>query len=187
MAAVVSAAIVGGGPAHVLDGDETRLLRRLDDLVSALPPGVLVTWNGGGFDLPFLARRADLLGVRQGLRLRHDPRIVAREPLAGCPGTYRASWYHHRHLDGYRLYRADVGASLGLSCGLKALARAVGLEPIEVDRARIHELTAAQLHAYVASDAVLARALVDRRWSTAEAAIDDPGFVAGAQPVALVV
>lgn len=142
-------------------------------------PGVLVTWNGGGFDLPYLHRRAQLTGVELGLRLRHDPRIVPREPLAGCAGVYRGCWYEHRHLDGYRLFRADVGSSLGLSCGLKALARAVGFDTVEVDRERIHELTPDELHRYVASDAVLARQLVERRWATAEAAIDDPAFVDG--------
>ncbi|MGI9603142.1 MAG: 3'-5' exonuclease [Acidimicrobiales bacterium] len=177
VAAVVSVAVVGDGPAQVLSGPEPELLRNLDELLATLAPGVLVTWNGGGFDLPFLARRAHRVGVELGLRLRHDPRILQREPLAGCPGCYRARWYGHRHLDGYRVYRADVGASLGLSCGLKALARAVGLEPIEVDRTRIHELSATELHDYVASDAVLTRRLVDRRWATAQAAIDDPTFV----------
>jgi len=176
---VVGVAVVGDGPAHVLGGDEPRLLRRLDDILSSLPAGVLVTWNGGGFDLPFLSRRAQRCGVELGLRLRHDPRIIAREPLAGCPGAYRATWHQHRHLDGYRVYRADVGASLGLSCGLKSMARAVGLEPVEVDRARIHDLSPTELHDYVASDAVLARALVDRRWATAAPAIDDPAYVAG--------
>ena len=52
---------------------------------------------------------------------------------------------------------------LRLSCSLKAVARLVGLTPVEVDRARIHELPPA-LHAYVASDARLTRALAERRW-----------------------
>jgi hypothetical protein len=39
----------------------------------------------------------------------------------------------------------------------------VGLPVIEVDRERIHELTADERRAYVASDARLARALVARR------------------------
>ena len=177
VAAIVSVAVVGEGPAQVIDGTERVLLGDLDDLLAALAPGILVTWNGGGFDLPFLHHRAARLGIRLGLRLRHDPRIIAREPLAGCPGVFRACWYQHRHLDGYRVYRADVGASLGLSCGLKSLARAVGLDPIEVDRERIHELSPSQLHDYVASDAVLARTLVDRRWASAKAAVDDPAFV----------
>ena len=37
-----------------------------------------------------------------------------------------------------------MGATVGLSCGLKSLSRLVGLPVVEVDRARIHELTGAQ-------------------------------------------
>ena len=44
--------------ASVLDGDEITILRGLDDALLHLAPGVLVTWNGSSFDLPFLADRA---------------------------------------------------------------------------------------------------------------------------------
>jgi hypothetical protein len=171
--AVVSVAVVGPGVAAVLEGDEATLLRALDDLLAGLEPGILVTWNGAAFDLPFLADRAALHGVRLGLRLRHDPRGQRRgAPLAGHPGAYRAAWHGHRHLDGFRVYRADVGAALGLPCGLKAMARLVGLDPVEVDRTQIHQLDAATLRAYVLSDAVLAAELVRRRWPTAQRSVD---------------
>ena len=52
---------------------------------------------------------------------------------------------------------------MGLSCALKPLARFVGLEVVEVDRQRIHELSQDERRAYVASDACLARALIKRR------------------------
>ena len=39
----------------------------------------------------------------------------------------------------------------------------MGLEPVEVDRRRIHELTPEEMHEYVLSDARLARQLVERR------------------------
>lgn len=154
----------------MLDGDEATIIAALDTTLADLPAGVLVTWNGGGFDLPFLHDRAARLGVPLGLELELDARIGRRhEPLAGHQGAYRARWHHHRHLDGYQLYRADVGASLHLPCGLKPLARMVGLPVIEVDRERIHDLSDAERRAYVASDADLARALVARRahWAAA--------------------
>ena len=128
------------------------MITELDHILAELPDGVLVTWNGGGFDLPFLRYRADRLGLRLGLELA--PAVA---------GTHRARWHRHRHVDGYQLFRADVGASLHLPCGLKPLARFVGLPVIEVDRERIHELTPAERGAYVASDARLARDLVARR------------------------
>lgn len=172
VAAVVAIALTGEELEVVLDGDEAEIISELDRLLSTLPAGVIVTWNGGGFDLPFLADRARRLAIVLGLDLRLDLGIGGHhEPLAGHAGAYRCRWHHHRHLDGYQLFRADVGASLHLPCGLKPLARMVGLPVVEVDRERIHELTDDERRAYVASDARLARALVARRacW---EAGID---------------
>jgi hypothetical protein len=160
----VAIALTGHDLEVVLDGDEATIIAELDRVLSALPAGVLVTWNGGGFDLPFLHDRATTLQLDLGLRLRLDRSIGGRhEPLAGHEGAYRAQWHHHRHIDGYQLFRADVGATLRLPCGLKPLARLVGLPVIEVDRERIHELSEQERRAYVASDAHLARALVTRR------------------------
>ncbi|HAI65662.1 MAG TPA: hypothetical protein DCM13_12335, partial [Acidimicrobiaceae bacterium] len=79
------------------------------------------------------------------------------------PGRVRGRWYRLGHLDGFQAYRADVGQNLPISCGLKSLAKFVGLEPVEVDRRRIHELTPEEMHEYVLSDARLARQLVERR------------------------
>lgn len=170
--AVVAVAVATPWGDEVLTGAESDLLRRTDELLSELPPGLLVTWNGAGFDLPFLADRSRLAGVRLGLELWHGGRKVRSDPLPGHEGWYRARWHHHGHLDGYRLYRCDVGRSLGLSCGLKALARLCGMEPVEVDRAEIHGLDPEQLRAYVASDARLARDLVSRRLPAALAHVD---------------
>lgn len=176
VAAVVGVALVGPGVDLVLDGPEPAILAALDRAIAALPPGVLVTWNGAAFDLPFLADRAAAHGIRLGLRLWQDVSGPPRSrPLPGHPGPYRAAWYGHAHLDGYRLYRADVGAALGLPCGLKPMARLVGLPVVEVARDRIHHLDRAELHAYVASDALLARELVARRWATARLAVDRVG------------
>ncbi|MFN8051966.1 MAG: hypothetical protein U0Q22_11040 [Acidimicrobiales bacterium] len=70
------------------------------------------------------------------------------------------------------MYRADVGASLGLSCALKSVARLVGLDPVEVDRSAITELPADRLAAYVASDAEVTRELVLRRWPACAPGVD---------------
>lgn len=167
---VVAVAVATPSGDQVLLGDEADLLRRLEALLCSLPPGVLVTWNGSAFDLPFLATRADLHGIALGLRLfpGAGPR---RDDPDGSP-CFLASWGAHGHLDGYRLYRADVGRTLGLSCGLKAMARLAGLQPVQVDRERIHALSVAELSDYVASDARLARDLVARRLPAAAAFVD---------------
>jgi hypothetical protein len=159
----------------VFTGPEPSILRHVDRLVSRLPAGLLVTWNGATFDLPFLACRSRHVGVPLGLRLWEDPSIVRRRRGEPDDVPYRGRWFGHRHLDGYRLYRADVGRSLGLSCGLKPLSRLVGLSPVEVDRSRIQDLDHDTLVHYVASDARLARQLVQRRLPTSLAFADPPG------------
>jgi DNA polymerase elongation subunit (family B) len=161
---IVTVALSSPDADEVFDGPEAAMLAAVDARLAALPPGVLATWNGAFFDLPFLTDRAGLHGVALGLRLTLDPRIPSRrDPLPGHRGAYRACWHGHRHVDAYQLYRSDVGPALGTSCSLKTIARLVGLSPIEVDRARIHELAPDALAAYVASDARLARLLTERR------------------------
>jgi uncharacterized protein YprB with RNaseH-like and TPR domain len=158
---------------EVFSGDEVSILQQLDRRLAELAPGVLATWNGAAFDLPFIADRAGMLAVPIGLRLQHDPHIrMHHEPLPGHPGSYRARWYRHGHIDAYRLYRGDVGPALRVSCSLKSIARLVGLAPLQVDRRRIHDLSREVLHAYAASDARLARVLTERRWGTASRFVD---------------
>ncbi len=170
---VVTAALSGPWGEEVFTGAEPELLTSLDARLAELEPGVVATWNGASFDLPFIADRAARHGVRLGLRLHLDPRLARHhDPLPGHPGSYRARWHRHGHVDTYRLYRADVGATLRLSCSLKAIARVVGLAAVEVDRTRVHELDREVLHAYAASDARLARVLTERRWSTASRFVD---------------
>lgn len=184
---VVLAALSTADGDEVYAGDEAELIAALDARLRALPPGVVATWNGGVFDLPFLADRAGALGVPLGLRLVPDPTVVlGRGPLRGHQSAYRAGWYAHGHVDAYRMYRGDVGRVLGISCSLKVIARLVGLVPIEVDRERIHELSREVLDAYVASDARLARQLTERRRPGVTRFVDRIGAVptslAGASP-----
>jgi len=165
VAAVVSIAVVGPGLELVLDGDnESAMLAALDQTLRDTPPGVLVTWNGGGFDLPFLFDRGIATGVSLGLELRADSSIAGHhEPLPGHSSAYRGRWGAHAHLDAYQMYRADVGRALDISCGLKPLARLVGLPLVSVDREQIHSLDPQTRRAYVASDAWLAAEMAKRR------------------------
>jgi DNA polymerase elongation subunit (family B) len=163
VARVVAAALCDGDRVEVFDGPEPVLLGELDRRVAALAPGVLVTWNGSVFDLPFLADRAVHCGVTLGLSLTPDAHVSPRSPLPGHAGAYRATWHGHGHLDAYQLYRSDVGPALRVSCSLKSIAGLVGLGAVEVDRETIHLLERDRLHAYVASDARLARQLAARR------------------------
>jgi DNA polymerase elongation subunit (family B) len=173
VAAVVTVALAHPGYEEVFTGPEHRLLADLDERLAELEPGVIATWNGAAFDLPFIADRAGRYGLPLGLHLRLDPGLAMRRaPLPGHRGAYRAAWYGHSHLDAYRVYRGDVGPALRISCSLKSIARFVGLTPVEVDRTRIHDLSNEALHAYAASDARLARVLAERRWASASRCID---------------
>ncbi|HUW03451.1 MAG TPA: 3'-5' exonuclease [Acidimicrobiales bacterium] len=174
VAAIVTVALSGDEIDQVFTGDEVSILSELDHCLREIRPGVLATWNGSAFDLPFIDDRAQRYDLPHGLSLRLDASISQRHPpLPGHDGVYRAKWYGHRHLDAYRVYCSDVGPSLRMSCSLKSIARLVGLRTVEVDRERIHDLSHEALHAYAASDARLARILTERRWSTASRHIDD--------------
>ncbi|MBV9950879.1 MAG: hypothetical protein JO291_02930 [Acidimicrobiia bacterium] len=173
VAAVITVALSAQGIDEVFTGRESTILFDVDQRLKELPAGVIATWNGAAFDLPFLADRAAVHRMDLGLRLQLDPGLAMRRaPLPGHQGAYRGAWYQHGHLDAYRLYRGDVGPSLRVSCSLKSIARLVGLSPVEVDRERIHDLSNEALHAYASSDARLARVLTERRWATASRFID---------------
>lgn len=184
---VVAVAVAGpDGEVVFTDDDEAALLDRLDWHLAGLEPGVLATWNGAAFDLPFLADRARAHHVRLGLQLRTDPTRRVREPLPGHAGAYRAGWHHHAHLDAYQVFRADVAPALGMSCSLKAIAGLVGLAPLRVDAARLHLLDDDEVVAYVASDARCTRELVLRRWPSMQGAVDrlapPPGSAGASTP-----
>jgi len=168
---IVAVAVSTPSRTLVLTGAERDMLVSLDRLLGRLAPGVVITWHGAGFDLPFLADRAARAGIRLGLALQLDEAIDVRRPLPGHGGAYRARWGAHTHLDAYQLFR-DVGRAVLLSCSLKSMARFFKLEPVEVDRARIHDLADDDLSAYVASDADLTRQLAALRWHAAGPFID---------------
>lgn len=172
VAPVVTVALSLPGHDEIFSGRETTLLHDLAVRLRDLPSGVIATWNGAAFDLPFLAHRAAVHEMDIGLRLQSDPSLVTRETRPGLGGGYRGAWHHHAHLDAYRMYRGDVGPVLRVSCSLKSIARLVGLAPVEVDRTRIHDLSREALHAYASSDARLARVLTERRMPGATRFID---------------
>lgn len=157
---------------EVFTGPEPDLLHALDDRLSRLSPGVLATWNGSVFDLPFIADRARLAGVDLGLDLCLDRGLTLdRTPLPGHPGAYRANWHLHGHIDTYRLYGID--APSGNRISLRSVARLLGIGTHAVGSAgRRPDLAAEVLHAHAPSDARLARVLATRRWAAAQRIVD---------------
>ena len=173
----MTAALSTAAGDEVFTGTEAEILRALDDRLRTLTPGVLATWNGAAFDLPFLADRAAACGVALGLRLTPDPTVISsHDPLPGHAGAYRGPLVRPRPP---RRATACTGRTWARCCACRARSRRspalVGLVPVEVDRERIHDLPPADLAAYVASDARLARVLVERRWPGIARAVDQPG------------
>src|SRR5207302_566881 len=75
VASVLTVALSNQGFDEVFTGPEADLLDQLDRRLASVEPGVLATWNGAAFDLPFLAQRAELHDLPLGLRLRHHPHL----------------------------------------------------------------------------------------------------------------
>ena len=150
----------------VADADERELLCELARLVDRLPGGIMAGWNSAVFDLPFLATRAGLLGISLPFTLIPDPAITPKYDFTP-PHTcgYRAYVGEHVHADIAYAYKLDAHR-LGVSWSLKPVARAFGVQMVEVDRERMQELSADELAAYNLSDArgtcLLARGLGDR-------------------------
>lgn len=170
VARIVAVAVVSDSAEWVFDdADETALLVAVDRLLESLPPGVVVTWNGGAFDLPFIAHRAALAGVATGLRLSG---LERRRRDGEVRTIHRGGWHQHDHVDAYRVWRVDLPRHFQVSCSLKSVAELAGLDPVRVDVAQLHELAPADVRRYVTSDARLARELAAIRWTTAVGHVD---------------
>jgi hypothetical protein len=171
VASVRAVALSGRSFDDLFVGDEADLLRALDARLASLATGVVATWNGSAFDLPFLADRARVLGIDLGLKLRLDRGLTLhRAPLPGHAGAYRASWHDHGHLDTFRIYGEPATAAQRLS--LRSIGRFVGIGSTQVHPSRTQDLGNEALHACAPSDARLARVLAERRWPAAARMID---------------
>ena len=157
-AGVVSVAVWNGDAAVVFDS--TNEAAMLTDLAAWLAnphrePGVIVTWNGACFDLPFLATRAEKLGISELTELldmrASDLREPKYDPIGGHEGGYIARIGRHDHADVMFAYR-DFSTERGIRHSLKPVASELGIEVIVEDREAIHELTRRELIAYNLSD-----------------------------------
>ncbi len=134
------------------DAAEAALLRRLVERVAALDPDVIENHNLHGFDLPFLAQRAQRLEVplalgragRPGLRPRPAARGVIVGEGARGPRRIRYTVPGRELIDTLdAVLRHDFSARDLPGHGLKAVARHFGLagEAREhVPGSRVHEI-----------------------------------------------
>lgn len=167
--------IVALSTAHaeaVFRGTETHILGELDAMLADLAPGIIATWNGGAFDLPYLADRAALLGLPLGLSLAADPKLrLDGAPLIGHELAYRAAWYDHAHVDAARLFRSGRRPLIEVGDLIAGLTRRVHPSTIH-PRGPRDDLSHDMVHAHAPNDARLARVLVERRRALAGRHLD---------------
>lgn len=159
------------------DPDEARMLRTVASWLHAdsTVPGVIVTWNGANFDLPYLTERAARCGVELGFELQPtDLRPPKYEPLPGHSGGYLARVGKHGHADIAYAYK-DWAAANGVAWSLKPVAAAHHIAAITVDRARMDQLSVAERLAYNFSDVVATHRLAELLGDRLEAHIDQFG------------
>jgi DNA polymerase I len=132
----------------ILDGDEKQMIEQLVERIQALDPDVIEGHNLFGFDLPYLAARAQALGVplrlgRDGSELRFGS---PRQCIIGANSrTFTPAFAHGRHLiDTYlAVQRFDIGRGDLESYGLKEVAQQLGIaapDRIYLEREQIPDL-----------------------------------------------
>lgn len=152
---VVSLALWSQNERHYFESDDERVV--LDLFAAWLdthPAALLVTWNGAGFDFPFLADRAAACSSRLGAMVRlvaSADRSPSHGPLPGHDGGYLVRAGTCDHVDVMFAYRQQAEQA-GVRPSLKPVARLHGLDVIEVDRTTIHLLDPMDLLAYNLSD-----------------------------------
>jgi DNA polymerase elongation subunit (family B) len=162
VAAVIAVSIADAeGPLAVLTGPEPMVLRATIAALDALEPGIVATWNGAGFDIPFIQERCDLLGIPTGWTVTPTDRPSKYPPIGERSGRYSCVLGRHNHADiawGWQAYCAHNS----VTWSLKPLAHSLGIEAIEADREHAAELLRDELFAYVASDAHVTAVLAQR-------------------------
>jgi DNA polymerase, archaea type len=132
----------------LLGGDEKQILEQLVERIQALDPDVIEGHNLFGFDLPYLAARAQALGVplklgRDGSELRFGS---PRQCIIGANSrTFTPAFAHGRHLiDTYlSVQRFDIGRGELEGYGLKEVAQQLGIaapDRIYLEREQIPDL-----------------------------------------------
>ena len=120
------------GLERVLEGPENEILDSLVALVQELDPDVIEGHNILRFDLPYIAKRASLHGVRMALGRDGSEMSEGLEQSAAIGGTSRPMtpfYIHGRHIMDTLLavQRYDVARGVLTSHGLKECARTLGI------------------------------------------------------------
>jgi hypothetical protein len=146
---------------------EQKLLDLFRDAVQALPAGIIGTWGGTHFDVPYLRTRMGITGCPEhGFTFTPTPEFAPKYQV--LPGSDSGFTFTARSLvDGGLILHFDVAYAckphaerLGVPWRLKPFAEAIGLDVIELDRTRLHEYTEEERRAYNVSDARATREII---------------------------
>jgi hypothetical protein len=143
------------------DSNEVTLLTSLSKLITSLTPGLLVTWNGSAFDLPFLHDRHNINALSNPISLRASSRPTKYAPIGGHTCGYHADgplWGRHSHADIQWAWE-NKAKEMGVKWSLKPLAEALGFNPVVEDAANLHLLSPEARARYNLSDAQMTRRL----------------------------
>ncbi len=124
------------GLERLLFGDEADILCELVDLIQRLDPDIIEGHNIFGFDLPYIAKRAELHGIGLNLGRDKSPVVFSAErsvAIGGYSRPFMPAHIYGRHiLDTlFGVQRYDVGRSEMSSYGLKEVAAQLGLSEPE--------------------------------------------------------
>jgi DNA polymerase elongation subunit (family B) len=140
------------------DEHEKTLLRKFTWHMRTLEPGLVTTWNGSFFDLPFIQTRADILAAPSPLAVEEDEELKPKYDLlpgytGGVVGVFdsRRGRVPHQHLDISGAYK-QFAADHDVSWSLKPVCAAAGIEMYEIDRTRLQDYTPEERQRYVLSD-----------------------------------
>lgn len=164
VASVLTVSIVGSdGSVFSLDSpNEYTLLTATMNYLSTLR-GTLIGWNVNFFDLPFLYVRLGNVPKHNhnGSIWFHNRTNSTSVPKYGFP-EWR-NLVHHREWNTIEVFKCEVvdisdyfkpvAEELKVKHSLKPVAKALGLDPVEVDASEVHLLTPSERATYCTSDA----------------------------------
>lgn len=142
----------------VLAGDERHILQGFADFMNRQKePMTALGWNSRGYDLCFMAVRARVHQIDGWALELADSDIEAPYPPTG--GFKKAQRMRWKTPSGVTHYDEDLMLTYSRqrdirSAKLKAAAAGTGMTPVEVDRSRLHELSAEERERYVCSDGI---------------------------------
>lgn len=162
-ARITDASLATAGSEQVYSGDgEAALLTAFDEAIYDLPAGLIFTWNGTHFDLPFLDTRFGKCGIiHHAFAFEPTPMFAPKYELlpghdSGLTARVVSKTGVHVHIDLMYAGKA-LAESLGVKWALKPVAAALGYEPVELDREHLDRYSDDERRAYAASDARVTR------------------------------